>query len=52
MYKCEDCGREFDEPDIITETHGLSSPPFEKVAVCPYCNSTDYSDAIEDEEDE
>ena len=36
-YKCDHCGREFDEPDIITETHGLDSPPYEEIGVCPYC---------------
>jgi DNA-directed RNA polymerase subunit RPC12/RpoP len=37
-YECHNCGRRFEEPDIITETHGLESPPYEKVAVCPYCH--------------
>lgn len=36
-YECHNCGRRFEEPDIITETHGLESPPYEKFAVCPYC---------------
>ena len=31
-YKCDDCGREFEEPDIVTEPHG------EKVGCCPYCH--------------
>ena len=38
MYECHRCGKHFEEPDIITETHGLDSPPYEKVAVCPYCH--------------
>jgi DNA-directed RNA polymerase subunit RPC12/RpoP len=37
-YECHNCGRRFEEPDIITETHGLDTPPYEKVAVCPYCH--------------
>ena len=36
-YECNHCGRNFDEPDFITETHGLETPPYEKIAVCPYC---------------
>lgn len=36
-YKCDHCGREFEEPDIVTETHGLDSPPYEEIGVCPYC---------------
>lgn len=36
-YECHNCGRRFEEPDIITETHGLDSPPYEKIDVCPYC---------------
>lgn len=36
-YECHNCGRRFEEPDIITETHGLDSPPYEKIGVCPYC---------------
>ena len=36
-YKCDHCGGEFEEPDIIIETHGLDSPPYEEIGVCPYC---------------
>lgn len=43
MYYCQNCRSEFETPDIITETHGLSSPPFEKTCVCPFCNSTDFT---------
>ncbi len=31
-YKCERCGREFENPDTVTEPHG------EKVGCCPYCH--------------
>ena len=31
-YKCNHCGREFEEPDVVTEPHG------EKVGCCPYCH--------------
>lgn len=36
-YQCHECDRRFEEPDIITETHGLETPPYEKIGVCPYC---------------
>lgn len=36
-YQCHECDRRFEEPDFITETHGLDSPPYEKIGVCPYC---------------
>ena len=31
-YKCDHCGREFENPAIVTEPHG------EKVGCCPYCH--------------
>lgn len=36
-YECHNCGRRFEKPDIITETHGLDIGPYEKIGVCPYC---------------
>ena len=36
-YKCDHCVREFEEPDIITETHGMTDGSCEKHGVCPYC---------------
>ena len=39
MYECFECERHFEEPDFIVETHGLDSPPYEKIGVCPYCKS-------------
>ena len=36
-YQCHECDRQFEEPDFITEKHGLDTPPYEKIAVCPYC---------------
>lgn len=37
-YQCHECDRRFDEPDIITETHGMTDGSCEKHAVCPYCH--------------
>lgn len=36
-YICFDCGEEFDTPKLYIETHGLDSPPYEKVRGCPVC---------------
>ena len=36
-YQCHECDRRFEEPDIVIETHGLDSPPYEEIGVCPYC---------------
>ena len=43
MYICNKCHFEFDKPSFLIETHGLSSPPYEKVATCPLCESTSFS---------
>ena len=36
-YQCHECDRRFEKPDIVIETHGLDSPPYEEIGVCPYC---------------
>lgn len=36
-YQCHECGRSFEEPDIITETHGMTDGSCEEIGVCPYC---------------
>lgn len=36
-YQCHECDRSFEEPDFVIETHGFELPPYEKMAVCPYC---------------
>jgi predicted nucleic acid-binding Zn ribbon protein len=41
MYICLECGCEFENPKKLTETHSLPNPPYEKIYVCPNCNSTD-----------
>ena len=42
MFICNDCGCEFEKPDFLTEKHGLDSPPYEKICVCPKCQNTNY----------
>lgn len=36
-YQCHECDRQFDEPDIIKETHGMTDGSYEKIGICPYC---------------
>ena len=52
MFKCESCGCKFDEVEFVTETHGLSSPPYEKRAICPYCGSDNYEESYEEDDEE
>jgi len=47
MYICEECGMFFEEPKVIFETHGLDTPPYEKLSVCPYCNENDIKESAE-----
>lgn len=42
MYYCPDCGCEFEVPEKIFEHHGLTSPPFERITVCPDCRGTEF----------
>ena len=41
MYYCTDCGIEFNKPKNIYEKHTLSSPPYEKISVCPHCGGNE-----------
>ncbi len=40
MYRCTDCQKIFEECERAAERHGLCSPPYEKITVCPFCYST------------
>lgn len=53
MYKCRECGAEFDEPDRWVERHGFTYGPFEHWSACPYCGSCDYDESyiVEREEE-
>lgn len=59
MYKCEHCGRVFDEPDIRHDTYesycGVGSlfPDSHgyDYNVCPHCGSEDFDEFYEEEED-
>lgn len=37
IYICTDCGREFDEPREIRESHGLPGGFYETFTECPFC---------------
>lgn len=52
MYRCLVCGCEFteDEFDFVIETHGLDTPPYESIAVCPQCGDSYYEEFDEKEE--
>lgn len=41
-FFCKECGKFFDEVRNYEERHGLDCPPYESVAVCPYCNGDDF----------
>ena len=40
MYYCAECGCEFEAADMHTETHSLTTPPYEEIRCCPLCGST------------
>ncbi len=42
MYICLECQAEFETPALLTETHGLPSPPYETFCVCPRCKTTNF----------
>ena len=45
MFKCRECGCEFDKPFTYVERHGFTHGPFERWGECPHCGSCDYGDA-------
>lgn len=48
MYQCRDCGYRFEYTASVFERHGLDNPPYERIAVCPNCKSTDFSEITVD----
>ena len=44
MYCCTDCKMEFEYAEIVFETHGMDTPPFERIKRCPFCHSTDINE--------
>ncbi len=47
MFICKNCDERFDEPKRIYESHGLDSPPYERLEVCPRCFDTSIIEAVE-----
>lgn len=45
MFKCNDCGCTFEEPETTREFHGLDYG-YENQYSCPKCGSTDYEDSV------
>lgn len=37
MFVCGDCGAAFEKPLRSVERHGLDTPPYEELDVCPSC---------------
>ena len=48
MYKCQDCGREFEEPETYSERRPVG---YESFDCCPHCGRRDYEEICEEEED-
>ena len=46
MYYCKDCKGKFERFNILTERHGLDTPPYERIAVCPRCASTNFEEYV------
>lgn len=44
MYYCSSCNSYFDDLKIQFEHHSLSNEPYEKLYVCPICNSTEFKE--------
>lgn len=44
MYHCNDCKRNFDYVKIVYEDRGLVGGQSEKVFLCPFCDSTSFTE--------
>ena len=44
MYHCTDCGMEFEFVEVVFETHGLDTPPYERIKRCPFCRSRNFEE--------
>ena len=45
MLICSECGEIFEMARVISERHGLDTPPYERLNICPFCESTDIHQA-------
>ena len=46
MFYCSDCDFEFEKPYKLYEKHGMTSPPYELLSVCPNCKGTNFYEKI------
>ena len=46
MYICLECNYEFEKPVKLQEKHGLDTPQFEIICVCPKCKTTNYQEIM------
>lgn len=42
MYKCNRCGRMFEEPSVEKDGHGFDDGLYEEFECCPYCGGDFY----------
>lgn len=47
MYCCQDCKKEFLYVEVVFERHGLSTPPYERIKLCPHCHSNNFGEIEE-----
>ena len=45
MLICLDCGAIFEQARIVFERHGLDTPPYEKISMCPFCGGVSLRNA-------
>lgn len=45
MFRCNDCGCTFEEPEVTREFHGLEYG-YENQYTCPNCGGDDYKDSV------
>ena len=48
MFRCTECGRVFKEPKVVYESHGFNTAPYEKLNMCPRCDSMGYKPLVTD----
>ncbi len=41
-FICRNCNKRFSVAKIYEEKHGLDSPPYERIQICPRCESDNY----------
>ena len=41
MYRCQNCSLKFLTPCVILESHGFTTPPYQRLSACPRCKDAD-----------